>query len=142
MQIRPIHEEDAVDVAMLAKQLGYNPTAQTVLPNIHAILENPAHQAFVYLNEQEQVVGWIHVFIALRLGSLPFAEISGMVVDQDSQNQGIGRALVKQCRHWATSRGVGEIRVRCDSTREQANQFYQHIKFKQRKTQRVFVRDL
>jgi hypothetical protein len=37
---------------------------------------------------------------------------------------------------------VGEIRVRCDSTREQANQFYQQIGFKQRKTQRVFVREL
>ncbi len=142
MHIRPIHEQDASKVAQLAKQLGYNPNAQTVLPNIHAILENPAHQAFVYVDPEDKIIGWVHVFIALRLGSLPFAEISGMVVDQASQQQGIGRALVKQCRHWANSRGVGEIRVRCDSTREQANQFYQHIGFKQRKTQRVFVREL
>ncbi|GDY26862.1 MULTISPECIES: GNAT family N-acetyltransferase [unclassified Agarivorans] len=142
MQIRPVHIEDAADIARLAKQLGYNPSAQTVLPNIHGILENSTHQAFVYLNEEEQIVGWIHVFIALRLGSLPFAEIGGMVVDQDSQQQGIGRRLVKQCRHWAASHGVGDIRVRCDTTREQANQFYQHIGFKQRKSQRVFVRDL
>lgn len=142
MQIRPIKEDDALDIAMLAKQLGYHPSAQSVLPNIHAILENPAHQAFVYVNEHDQMVGWVHVYIALRLGSLPFAEISGMVVDQEFSKQGIGRALVKQCRHWAASRGVGEIRVRCDTTREEANQFYQHIGFKQRKSQRVFVRDL
>ncbi|WP_432451878.1 MULTISPECIES: GNAT family N-acetyltransferase [unclassified Agarivorans] len=142
MHIRPIREEDASAVAKLAEQLGYHPTAQTVLPNIHAILENPAHQSFVYLNEQEQVIGWVHVYVALRLGSLPFAEISGMAVDLNYQKQGIGRHLVKQCRHWANSRGVGEIRVRCDTTREQANQFYQHIGFKHRKSQHVFVRDL
>ncbi|WP_026958590.1 GNAT family N-acetyltransferase [Aliagarivorans taiwanensis] len=142
MQIRPIQEQDATRVAELATQLGYKPTAQTVKPNINAILENSAHQAFVYLDEQDQVIGWVHVFVALRLGSLPFAEISGVVVDGETQEQGIGRALVKHCKHWARSRGVAHLRVRCDVEREQANGFYEHIGFKLRKDQHVYVREL
>ncbi|RKF15821.1 GNAT family N-acetyltransferase [Alginatibacterium sediminis] len=142
MKTRPINASDAVAVSRLTSQLGVSLNTNSTLANIHHILERDDHQAYVLEDEHGDVIAWVHVIIALRLGSLPFAEIAGIVIDQDHQNQGHGRNLMNSCKNWARSRGISEIRVRVNEKREQAKEFYVRRGFTHRKTQNVYYRDI
>jgi len=52
-----------------------------------------------------------------------YAEIVSLVVSESARGQGIGKALVLAAESWANTR-VNKIRVRANSTREEAHDFY------------------
>jgi len=135
--IRQVRETDAATIAILSQQLGNHIPESEIKDNIKNILESNDHCAFVaVLNEQ--VVGWLHGFYALRLGSAPFCEIGGMVVDSNYRKQGIGRQLIEHMKTWAKTKQASKLRVRCSSTRTDSHAFYRQLGMHQLKSQLVF----
>ena len=85
----------------------------------------------------EVVVGWLHAYLALRVGVAPFVEIAGLIVDEQYRSEGIGSKLVAEAIAWAKSIGVN-VRVRSNSKRDATHNFYQERGFKLLKQQYVF----
>jgi len=103
IKIRDVRSVDAEAISYLSEQLGYPTSSEEVYSRIHKIVESPQDQSFVATSQDEQVVGWIHVFATMRLESEPFAEIGGIIVAESYQNRGIGKALLKRAQDWAVS---------------------------------------
>lgn len=74
--------EDARQVHPLSVEMGYNIEAKQIAENIRHIIDHPEHAGFV-AEKNGNILGWAHVFIALRLASKPFAEIGGLVFCQN-----------------------------------------------------------
>ena len=141
IKINRIQIEDATGINSLSLQLGYPLSIPETENNIAEMIKLEDHEAFV-ARDKLQIVGWIHVFSTLRLESNPFVEIGGMVVHQGYRGKGIGRLLIWQAKDWAVKKNAGTLRVRCNTKRIEAHQFYEAMGFIVSKDQRVFVLSL
>lgn len=83
------------------------------------------------------VVGWMHAFIARRVGTVPFVEVGGLVVESARRRGGIGSSLLARATTWGDSLGM-PVRVRCREEREDSHVFYLAEGFRHIKNQRVF----
>lgn len=135
--IRTILPEDAEDVSALSRQLGYSFNSEETREQIRQVMDSSNDFAAVALMD-EKLVGWVHVFRAIRLETKPFAEIGGLVVEEQWRGRGIGRALVRATKQWSASQGINELRVRCNVKRKEAHAFYAGIGFTELKEQKVF----
>jgi GNAT superfamily N-acetyltransferase len=140
--IREAVEGDAAAVARLSDQLGYPMGPATARECFAALAHGGRDAIFVAANEAEQVVGWVHVFGAQHLVTEPFAEVGGLVVDEASRGQGIGRALLARAESWAREHAYARLRVRSNTVRTRAHEFYRQHGYELRKTQGVFERML
>lgn len=135
--LRPAEWNDAPALTNLSGQLGYETSLEEVQNRLEMLLPLPDHRVEVALVEGK-IAGWIHSFFALRLESEPFVEIGGMVVDERFRRMGIGRMLVNSAREWAKSKPCNKVRVRSNIIRQDARRFYEHLGFRETKTQAVF----
>ena len=139
VQIRQIVKEDVERITSLTNQLGSNIDSEIVLEQINNILNNPDHFAFVAIFNDE-VVGYIHCFNAIRLTSNPFTEICGLVVDEKVRGNGIGRLLVQHVE--LLFKGNRKIRVRCNTKRNLAHKFYFDQDYSLSKEQKIFEKKI
>lgn len=86
----------------------------------------------------DQVVGWVHVFLAQRIESEPFAELGGLVVAESHRRHGIGGRLLGRAEEWSVGCGAAKLRVRVRYGRDKARTFYQNLGFTLEKEQGVF----
>ncbi len=135
--IRPAGEDDAPAIAGLSGQLGYPSSVADSAERLKTVLGSTEHGVFAAC-DGDDVVGWVHVFLALRVESGPFAELGGFVVSASHRRRGVGRALLAAAEDWAASRGVRKLRVRSRLEREDARAFYENLGFSVTKAQRVF----
>jgi len=84
----------------------------------------------------------MHVFLAFRVESDPFAEIGGFVVTEQHRGRGIGRLLLVAAEDWAKNHGIKKLRVRTRSTRLDAQVFYERLGFSQTKEQPVLDKSI
>lgn len=92
------------------------------------LLDSNEHRIWV-ADSDEAVVGWLHAYLAVRVGVAPFVEIAGLIVDEQYRGKGIGSKLVEAAIFWAKSIGVS-VRVRSNSMRDATHKFYQAQGFK------------
>jgi GNAT superfamily N-acetyltransferase len=133
---------DSRSLADLSTELGYPATEASTRRRLESISGQADHALYVAEGPSLGVVGWIHVFLALRLESEPFAEIGGLVVGAANRGRGIGRALVAAAGGWGAQRGAATLRVRSNVVREGAREFYLRLGFAISKSQTVFVRSV
>jgi GNAT superfamily N-acetyltransferase len=133
---------DAPGIASLSAQLGYPADPAEVLPFQSLILQDPDHVVFVAESLTGAVCGWVHVFLSRRLFMPPFAELGGIVVDEASQRLGIGRALLRRAEAWAAQSGCAFLRIRSNTLRLGAHEFYQRMGYTASKSQRVYDKEL
>ncbi len=136
--VRPMAGPDIGAVAELARQLGYDGDPAAIARRWQAMEASGEHAVRV-AELAGQVQGWVHVFRAMRIESDPFAEIGGLVVEQQLRGSGLGRLLVQACADWAREQGLPRLRVRTDTRRLSTHQFYQHLGFVALKSQQVFA---
>jgi GNAT superfamily N-acetyltransferase len=140
-QIRPIREEDTESAVDLCAQLGYPTDASALLARMRRIAADPNRTVLVAcLNGA--VVGWIDLSIEYHLQSEPSALIGGLIIVEAARGQGIGRQLCLAAEEWARRRGVTRMRVRSNSTRERAHDFYLRDGYTRVKTSAVFEKGL
>lgn len=136
-EIRPMESGDLPRVSELSAQLGY-PVSVQALERRFLRMAAHSEQALLVAQSGAQIVGWIHVHPQLLLEADAFAEIGGLVVDQQARRTGAGRALVAAAQRWAQEHGFERIRVRSNINREEAHDFYPALGFVRLKTQHTY----
>jgi N-acetylglutamate synthase-like GNAT family acetyltransferase len=135
--IRTATLKDAKSINSLSLHLGYESMPFDIAcERLRFLLESVTDEVWVF-EESSIILGWIHVFKANRVASLSFNEIGGLVVDPKARKQGIGRKLVEFAAKRAKDKNI-ELRVRCNSQREETHQFYTKAGFTSTKAQHVF----
>ncbi|MCZ4225491.1 GNAT family N-acetyltransferase [Pedobacter rhodius] len=141
IEIRKILAADAEKVSGLSVQLGYQTTAEETLARIHNLKKIESNCAFVALVNDE-IVGWIHGFYAVRIESEAFVEIGGLIVDLNNRKKNIGRMLINAVLSWAKIYQVQKVKVRCNTIRRESHLFYEKSGFKLIKEQKIFELDI
>jgi GNAT superfamily N-acetyltransferase len=141
VNIRPICRDDAIAVAELAAQLGYERTPEQVRRWVDGLDSRPEQAAFV-AELDGKIVAWIDVSLVWHLQSDVFGLIGGLVVRDGVRGGGIGRRLCERAEDWSRSHGARKIRVTSRSTREAAHRFYLRDGYQQTKISMVFEKPL
>jgi GNAT superfamily N-acetyltransferase len=122
--IREALEGDGTALARLSEQLGYPMGPATARERLAALAHGGRDAIFVAVADDGRVVGWTHVFGAHHVVTEPYAEVGGLVVDASCRGQGIGRALLARVEDWARDRAYARLRVRSNTLRARAHEFY------------------
>ena len=135
--IRSAELDDSISINELSSHLSYESvTHEIAAERLRGLLESTTDDVWVY-EDSNNILGWIHVFKALRVASSSFHEIGGLVVDPKFRMMGIGRQLVNFVADESKNQGV-ELRVRCNTIRKESHLFYEKAGFTESKTQQVF----
>jgi len=138
VKIRNASSDDGAALAELSTQLGYPSSSQQTSDRLEAILRSSDHLVKVACSSDGSVVGWVHVFLTLRVEADPFAELGGLVVARQLHRRGIGSALLEAAEGWVACQGVKKLRVRTRSIRRDARAFYKQLGFTKTKEQHVY----
>jgi len=132
---------DSKAIAVLSGQLGYPASAEEIRERLVRLIIHPENCVFVAVGNG-QIIGWIHAFHTFRLESQSFVEIAGLVVDENSRRRKIGKELVSSVIDWARQLSTASVRVRSNTKRHAAHEFYRHIGFNEVKDQKIFSLDI
>jgi GNAT superfamily N-acetyltransferase len=139
--VRTAEKQDLSQLTVLCKELGYPSQNHDVKKRLEKI-QNSHSDIILVAVEKGMVIGWVHVFSALRLESDPFAEIGGLVVSSKQRGKGVGKILVSEAEKWAKGNGFVNIRVRSKTSRIKTRQFYEKEGYIAIKEQNVFEKSL
>ncbi len=140
MKIRNAISSDIGAIHELSSALGYDDVSiETASEQLNAVLSAGSNKVYV-AEINNGVVGWLHVFVALRVASPPFIEIGGLVVSPGFRRIGVGEGLLLQAQQWAFEKKM-KLRVRCNTVREETHKFYLATGFVKSKHQYVFELD-
>jgi predicted N-acetyltransferase YhbS len=142
VDVRPARIDDAPALAALSEQLGYPTPVAGCVERLRTLLAADRHEVLVACSSCGEVLGWVHVFVALRVQSEPFAELGGLVVAASEHGRGIGRRLVEHAGVWAAHHAAVKLRVRSRTSRQAAHGFYARLGFIRTKEQLVLDRRL
>ena len=140
--IRKAEIKDAERIAILADQLGYVVTNQQAQERIYKIQNNDNHVLYVATLDNEDVIGWVHVYICDSIVIQTPALLLGLVVEQDHRHQGIGCLLMKQIENWAAKSGAEGVLLRSNIKRKEAHLFYKKIGYNNIKQSLTFYKSL
>ena len=140
--IRSACREDFAQMAELARQLGYESSADDIAARIGPMRESSEYGVFVAELTGGQIVGWIGTFIYRSMEAEARAEVSGLVVDARMRSQGIGQRLLERAEDWAREKGCRIIGLRSNVVRERAHAFYERQGYQHTKTQRSYRKSL
>ena len=133
--IRPARAGDYEKMAVLAGQLGYPSTAAQIEARFAPMENSSMYALFVAEDAASDLVGWISTYLFRSMAMDCFAEISGLVVDENNRSRGVGKLLLKAGEDWARAQGCSRLSVRSNVSRERAHRFYARNGFEQVKTQ-------
>ena len=135
--LREVHSDDAKQVMVLCKQLGYEISLSAVKRNVEILNKENDNKVFV-AEYEHAVIGWIGVAYVLTIQSIPFCEVRGLVVDEQFRKNNVGKLLIEKAARWCKEKGCSILRVRCNIKREPIHSFYRHLGFSEKKEQKVF----
>jgi GNAT superfamily N-acetyltransferase len=141
-KVRPARHTDASELARLSSQLGY-PIAGDDLAKILIIMDaDDDHAVMVVEKAPSHLAGFGHIFLTRRLFLAPFAELGGLIVDEDSRGKGLGTALLEAGEEWAQEQGATVMRIRSNVLRDHARDFYLSQGYWDSKKQTVFYKPI
>ncbi len=120
-------EVDVKPVAELSAQLGYPVSEIELQDRFLRIAATRGNGIFVALNNEQAVIGWLHVHAVDRLEVGRYADIGGIVVDETMRGRGFGRALMRCAETWAHEHGHDRVKLSSGAHRVEAHAFYEHI---------------
>jgi len=135
--IRSASQNDQVQLAGLAGELGYPSSPEQVSIRLARVIARPDQAIFV-AETQGQITGWVHVYACPTVESDLYAEIGGLVVSKEWRGKGAGRALMSMAEAWAHDLGIHEVRLRSNIIRSEAHRFYEAIGYTKTKSQFTF----
>ena len=142
IKVRQANVVDAQELSKLSNQLGYPFPDINIQENLNELNRDPDHIILVAEKNPTELAGFIHIFIAKRLFTKPFAEVGGLIVEKGFRGRGVGSLLLSEAEKWAVSNNITIIRVRSNVIRDQARIFYISGGYQIDKQQRVFSKVL
>ncbi len=138
MEIRQAKLNDASHLGKLSNQLGYPTSTRQSVKRLKFLLASKENVIFVSYIPDGKITGWIHAFLAHRLESDPFAEISGFVVDGAYRGSGAGKKLLSAVEKWVCNHNIFKLRIRSHIARKESHVVFDHLGFIKTKDQFVF----
>jgi len=132
---------DAPALAALSAQLGYPAEVEAMKKRLLGLQQNDGHAVFV-AQSNDDVVGWLHVFLHQLLESELMAEVGGLVVDGNARGTGVGRMLMARAEQWAAAHGCAAVTLRTNVVRTDAHAFYEKLGYRNIKTQHTYRKRL
>lgn len=139
--IRKIELKDAGELCKIcSEEMGYECAPALVKSKIEK-LDSKREDVFV-VEEESQLLGFIHVerYDVLYFESM--ANILGLAVKKDFQKQGLGKALLLAAENWAQKNGIYLMRLNSGINRIDAHGFYEHLGYVSEKEQKRFLKRL
>jgi len=140
--------EDAPTIAALAGQLGYITPEEDVACRLAELIQQANRAIYVAAypggddDNAPGVVGWIDLYIYRSLLDNPLVMLGGVVVDAAYRGKGIGRRLMEYAEAWGRARGCAAVYLKTRVDREDAHAFYEHLGYRNLKTQYAFRKEL
>lgn len=125
MSIRDAASSDAITIALLMHQLGYEITQTLIRAKLHAFETSPADKILVATID-DAVIGVIGLHampLFHQAGSM--GRITSLVVDARHRGSGVGAALIAAAERWFTAAGCMKIEVTSADHRAGAHRFYE-----------------
>ena len=123
--IRDAELNDAPELAVLMRELGYETDATEMEARLELILTDPAYKTFVAIMDGS-VCGMIGT---LTYPSYEHNDASGrilaLVTSSTVRRRGIGHALIATAEKDFAQRGIGRVSLDTRFTREDAHKFYE-----------------
>lgn len=141
LNIREANINDKETLAILCNQLGYEAKTEDISTRLDQINELKHQIVYVAVIDQ-QVVGWIHVYLCPLLISGKQAQLGGMVVDEKFRGQGIGKKLLIQAENWARSKNCQSMSIFTNINRSKTHHFYAQMDYQTIKTEYVLRKEL
>jgi GNAT superfamily N-acetyltransferase len=139
--IREAQYKDFEAIAVLCSQLGYQTESDDIPLRLKQIGDLSHHA--VYLAElDQQVIGWIHVYLCPLLISPLQAQLGGLVVHSDHRGQEVGKKLMQQAEAWSRLQACRYLTVYTNITRTETHVFYIHLGYQNMKTEHVLRKEL
>ncbi|KAF0142912.1 MAG: N-acetyltransferase GCN5 [Stygiobacter sp.] len=138
---REFEDKYAERVSRLLNQLGYSVNSDELPNRIENIRENGKGTVFLAL-EDEKVLACIHTMVVSRLAEVTCGEVISLVVDESARGKGIGKFLLGESINWLKTRGQTKVRIRCNTIWEEAHKFYLHLGYTEKKSQKVFEKNI
>lgn len=130
---------DVPELAGLMGQLGYDVGDAEMHEVVRAVQQGHG-QVFV-ADSGGRVVGCIDAIVDVRLAEGRVGEVASLVVSADYRGSGVGKILLRCAEDWLRSR-VRVVRIRANTMRGDAHEFYEAAGYNAIKEQKVFIRNL
>jgi GNAT superfamily N-acetyltransferase len=137
IEIREMRDADVAEGAALAGQLGYPSEELDFARRFRGLSGSPDQGLFV-AELEGRVVGMAQVYLHRTLCTEARAEVTGVVVEETSRGQGIGRLLIARAEEWARDRGVELVKLSSNIERSRAHEFYARLGYGRTKTSHLF----
>jgi GNAT superfamily N-acetyltransferase len=134
--------DDASALAGLSTQLGYATSVDDARRRMTQMAGNPESVVLVATRTDGQVIGWLHAYLCRLVESDLYAEVGGLVVDQQHRRSGAGRLLMQHAELWARGKDCKALSLRSNITRDGAHAFYMRLGYQIVKTQHAFRKAL
>ena len=139
--IRKIELKDAGGLCKIcSEEMGYECDSDLVKSKIEKL--DSKREAVFVVEEESQLLGFIHVERYEVLYFESMANILGLAVKKDFQKQGLGKALLLAAENWAQKNGIYLMRLNSGINRIDAHGFYEHLGYVSEKEQKRFVKNL
>lgn len=139
--IRKIELKDAGELCKIcSEEMGYECDSDLVKSKIEKL--DSKREAVFVVEEESQLLGFIHVERYEVLYFESMANILGLAVKKDFQKQGLGKALLLAAENWAQKNGIYLMRLNSGINRIDAHGFYEHLGYDSEKEQKRFVKKL
>ena len=129
--IRDAESNDAPELAVLMRELGYETKRTEMETRLSLILSNPAYKTFVAVMDG-CVCGMIGTFAyPSHEHDDPSGRILALVTLSAARRRGIGRALIATAEKDFVRKGVTRVALDARVTREDAHKFYESLGYEQ-----------
>jgi ribosomal protein S18 acetylase RimI-like enzyme len=134
---RTYRSSDLDALLILISELGYEQGKQTLIRNID-FLRKAGGEVFV-VEKDKAVCACVSAIIDIRLAEGVCGEIVSLVVAEKARGLGLGKGLCQHAENWLFKR-VDKVRIRANSIRSKALEFYRSLGYEEIKTQSVLVK--
>lgn len=139
--IRKALHKDFKDISDLCNQLGYQTESKDIPQRLEQINDLNSHVIFV-AEFDNQVIGWIHVYICPLLVSPLQAQLGGLVVNANQRSKGVGTRLLQHAEAWSHSNACQYLSIFTNITRTETHKFYTHLGYKNIKTEHLLRKEI
>lgn len=138
--VRKANISDSNSLVALSKQLGYETNEDFLIKRLETLKNR--QQEVIVAEINNLVVGYISYEPYYTLYMDPGLNITALVVDNQYQNKGIGKALILEAEKYAKINNLAFLRANSSSRRIEAHKFYRKVGFDNEKDQKRFIKEI